>query len=260
MRRLFFLSFLFIIFNSITFSYCSAAQRCQCPDGTVVQYGQNCPVESSPPRVFGAVSVDPITREFGAVWNYSNSNSAEYDAKIICKKNSNSNRCITTWSSFYYTAVAISSDNKVVKFGTSDSYQSAWDKALKDCNKTGGIECEVAIMTSSSSAPDRKLWGAIAYDPVTGERGVSWSSHTQKEAFNAAIQACGKAECQAAGFQSKYAAMAKDSGKNLKMGYSNKNMKEAEQEALKACKKAFKVKSCEIVIEGMSEENIFQRR
>ena len=251
--------FIFIIFNSIGFSYCISAQRCQCPDGTIIQYGQSCPVETTPVRAWGSISVDPVTRELGAVWNYPDSKSANYDAEAICAKNSKSKRCTTNAASFYYTAVAISSDDKVVKFGSSDSYDSAWDKALKDCKKAGGLECEVAIMASSTSEPDRKLWGAVAYDPVSKARGVSWGQHTQKEAFNAAITVCGKEGCQAAGFQSKYAAMAGDSKNNLKMGYSNKDLKEAEDEAIKACKKSFKVKSCEIVTMGMSEENIFSK-
>ena len=258
MKKLLFIFFLFIIFNSISFSYCMAAQRCECPDGTIIQYGQTCPTQSTS-RVWGSISVDPVTRAYGAAWNYPDSESAQYDAEAACIKNSKSKRCTTNSASFYYTAVAISSDNKIIRFGSSDSYNSAWDDALKKCKKAGGFECEIAMMASSSSEPDRKLWGAIAYDPVSGLRGVSWGQNTQKEAFNTAVKMCGNEGCMAIGFQNKYAAMAADSKSNLKMGYSDKELKEAENEAIKACKKAFKVKSCEIVMVGMSEENIFNK-
>lgn len=252
---------IFSVLSTINFSYCIQAQRCQCPDGTIVQYGQNCPVQERviEQRSFGGVSIDPVTREFGAVWNYSDGESAQYDAEAICKENSKSKRCVGTWFSYYYSAVAISSDDKVVKFGNSDSYDTAWKEAIKNCNKAGGLECEVALMASSNSEPDRKLWGALAYDPVSGMGGVSWNQHTQKEAFDTAIKVCGKAECLAVGFQSKYAAMAQNVGKDLKVGFSNKSMKEAEKEAIKECKKAFKVKSCELVMSGMSEENYFKK-
>ncbi len=261
MRKLLLLFVLFSVLSTINFSYCIQAQRCQCPDGTIVQYGEYCPVQERviEQRAFGGVSMDPVTREFGAVWNYSDGESAQYDAETICKENSKSKRCASTWFSYYYSAVAISSDDKVIKFGNSDSYDNAWKEAIKNCKIAGGLECEVALMASSNSEPDRKLWGALAYDPVSGMGGVSWNKHTQKEAFDAAIKVCGKEGCLAVGFQSKYAAMAQNVGSNLKAGYSNKSMEDAEKEAIKECKKAFKVKSCELVIAGMSEENYFKK-
>ena len=256
MKKLLLFIVIFSVLSSISFSYCIEAQRCQCSDGTIVQYGQNCPVKERP---FGGISVDPVTREFGAVWNYSSGESAQNDAEMICKESSKSKRCVSTWFSFNYYAVALSSDDKVVEFGSSDySYDTAWKEAEKKCNKAGGVKCEVVILASNSSKPDRMLWGGLAYDPISGMRGVSWSQHTEKDASYVARNMCGK-ECLVAGFQSKYAAMAQSTGNNLKMGYSNKSMKEAEKEAIKECKKAFKVKSCEIVMNGMSEEDYFRK-
>ena len=57
-------------------------------------------------------SIDPVSRKYGAAWNYSDGESAKYASEKICVQKSNSNRCISHWASYYYTAVAISSDDR----------------------------------------------------------------------------------------------------------------------------------------------------
>ena len=72
----------------------------------------------------------------------------------------------------------------------------------------------------------------------------------------ASEKSCGSPECASLGFQSTYAAMAMSPGKELIVGLSNKNMKDAGKDAIKRCKKEFKVKTCEIVLEGMAEGEV----
>ncbi len=205
------------------------------------------------PRSYGGVAVDPTTRKYGATWNYDNGDDAKYEAVRLCASSSNSNRCIGYWFSYYYTAVAISSDDKVTKFGASDSYDSAWNSALKECSKAGGNDCEVILMSSSTSEPDEKRWGALAYDPDTKDSGFSWNYYTKREAREAALKSCNSSGCLVSGFQSKYGAMAISPDNKLYFESSGKNMKDAEKQAIKGCKKEFKAKTCEIVLRGNAE-------
>lgn len=205
------------------------------------------------PRYFGGVSIDPSTRKYGASWNYKNGEDARNSAKKICSESSNSDRCVSYWSSYYYTAVSISTDDQVTKFGTSDSYDSAWNAALKECQKAGGNDCEVVLMASSTSSPDEKRWGALAYNPETEKYGFSWNHYTRREANEAALKECGNSGCLVSGFQSKNGAMAVSPDGQLYFASSGKNMKDAEKEAVKGCKKKYKSKTCEIVLRGHAE-------
>ena len=205
------------------------------------------------PRVFGGVAVDPSTRTFGATWNYKNGDNAQSKAEQICAENSKSNRCIGYWSSYYYTAVAMSSDDVVTRFGSADSYDSAWNTALKACINAGGNDCEVMLMASSTSSPDEKHWGALAYDPETQNYGISWDAYTRREANEAALKECKNKSCLVLGFQAKYATFALASEERLYLGLSNKSMKDAEKDGIKGCKKDYKVKTCEIVLRGYAE-------
>ena len=108
-------------------------------------------------------------------------------------------------------------------------------------------------MTSNSAKPDEKRWGSLSYDTKTGKWGKSWNQYTRREAVAESEKFCGEPGCSSLGFQSKYAAMAMSPTQNLMVGTSSKSMKEAEKEAIKRCKKEFKAKSCEIVVQGMAE-------
>ena len=204
---------------------------------------------------YGAIAIDPVTRQYGATWNYQNSSEALYSAQERCAKNSNTNRCESYWSSYAYTAVAISNDDKTVQFASSGSYDDAWKKALKKCEnlKSTLTECEIAIMTSNSAEPDEKRWGAIAYDPNTGNLGTSWSQYTRKEANWNAMEACNSKGCLVMASQKRYGAMAMSPDKGLYYGSSDKNMKDAEKNAIRDCKKEYKSKTCDIVGRGMAE-------
>ena len=252
MRKLLFFFLVFLSFNFI--SKANFIPLEQCYGGGHMPVGQ-CP---APPaaRTYGGVSIDPVSRKYGAAWNYSDGESAKYASEKICVQKSNSNRCISHWASYYYTAVAISSDDKVTKFGSADSYDSAWKNAIAACQKAGGYECEVVLMTSSTSKPDEKRWGSLSYNIKTGKWGKSWNHYTRREAVAASEKSCGSPECASLGFQSTYAAMAMSPGKELIVGLSNKNMKDAGKDAIKRCKKEFKVKTCEIVLEGMAEGDV----
>ncbi len=252
MKKILFFFLVFLSFNFI--SKANFIPLEQCYGGGHMPVGQ-CPAPPAP-RTYGGVSIDPVSREYGAAWNYSDGESAQNAAKKICTQNSNSNRCISYWASFYYTAVAISSDDKVTKFGASDSFDSAWNSAITACQKAGGNDCEVVLMASSTSKPDEKRWGSLSYDPKTGKWGKSWNHYTRREAVAASEKSCNSPGCMSLGFQNTYAAMAMSPGQELIVGFSNKNMKDAGKDAIKKCKKKFKVKTCEIVLEGMAESDI----
>ena len=108
-------------------------------------------------------------------------------------------------------------------------------------------------MTSSTSSPDEKRWGSLSYDIKTGKWGKSWNHYTRREAIAASEKSCGTIDCRSLGFQSKYAALAMSPNGGLVLGSSGKNVKDAGKEAIKRCKKEFKVKTCEIVMDGMAE-------
>ena len=249
MKKLLFILSILIGFNFISMANFIPLE--QCYNGGHMPVGQ-CPAPPAP-RYYGGISIDPATRKYGATWNYSNGNEAQNRALELCRKNSGSNRCISHWASYYYTAVAISSDDKVTEFASSDSYGTAWDNALKACKNAGGYDCEVVLMGSNSSEPDEKRWGSLSYNVKTGAMGISWSHYTRREAVAGSEKACGSAECASLGFQSKYAAMAISPDSRLIVGTSGKNMKDAEKDAIKKCKKNYKVKTCEITVKGMAE-------
>lgn len=113
-----------------------------------------------------------------------------------------------------------------------------------------------SINDSNSGKPDEKHWGFLSYNVNTGKAGRAWNHYTRREAVAASEKACGGPECALLGFQSKYTAMAISPDKELIVGFSGKNMKDAEKDAVKKCKKEFKVKTCEVVVKGMAESDI----
>lgn len=224
----------------------------QCWDGYIRAVG-SCPSQPVP-QVWGGIAIDPSTREYGGVWNYSDGNEAMEAARINCNQRSQSERCIGFAASYYYIAVAVSTDDAVVEFDGANTIKDAEKLALKKCNKAGGNDCEVVMIGYNDKEPDVYRWGALAYNPATKDYGYSWSKYTRREAVEGALQSCGD-QCVAYGFQERYASMAMSPDEKLIVGVGGK-LEEADSRALKLCRKTYKVDECTIVLQGNAFKNI----
>ena len=193
--------------------------------------------------------MDPVTRGYDAVWNYTNKKEAYNTARLKCK----TVNCVTIQTGDASTVIVISDDGQTLEFA-SGSYKDASNKALKNCEKIKSptATCEVAIVAYGNSEPYEKRWGAVAYDTKTGTGATSENYYTGKEAMRAALSACNTETCVTLAYQENYGAIAMSPEKGLYVGRADGSMQLAEQNAIKGCKKEYKVKTCEIVVRGTS--------
>ncbi len=192
---------------------------------------------------YGGMAVDVKTRKFSSAWNYQDGESAKQEAMKSC-----GNMCVGTWASSDYMVIAISEDDKNWGYGASDKYATAWQDAINMCQKSNKV-CEVAIVGHPTSKADYVYWGALAYNTRTGAVGVGKQGIRSKDTSQAALDngKCLNNECTFFAFQENFGALAQTSAGIFYKGVSNKNLKEAEKQAVKNCKKESKEKTCEVV-------------
>jgi hypothetical protein len=190
---------------------------------------------------YGALAVDPKTRKVFSAWNFDDVDGPEKDVVGRCGK-----QC--TWVSFGEDRawIAFSDDDKI---GRSSVISS--EDAENKCRDAGGVNC-VTVAEGSSTAESKYLYfGAIAYDPTSGQRGAVWQHLRRGEAENAAKQRCSAPSCSIHSFQSNYSSMAMSEAGTLYTQWSNVSEEDAAQLAVNRCKRE-KGKKCLTVQIGSS--------
>lgn len=194
---------------------------------------------------YGAIAIDPYTRKFYSSWNYKDGEEARSAIMKDCGKS-----CVSTWASYNYMVIAISESNKYWGSDASDNYDNAWNGAVNACQKSGEI-CHVALVGFPESKANYIYWGGLAYNPDTGVSGKSADNTIKQQSEINALKNAGCTQytnCSFLAFQNGYAAFAKNESGQLFQSVSNKNLKDAEKNAVKACKKEGTDKKCTVVI------------
>lgn len=203
-----------------------------------------------PPVYYSAFAVDPESRKYGGAWNYTDSSSALAAAEDSCAQESHSNQCVSRWTRDRFIAVAISTDNRIVRMATSNSFPEADETAIKDCSKAGGNDCETVLVLDNTTGPVELKWGALAYDPDTQKMAAVRNHYTRVKALAAVEQSCNSKNCWTIAFQQRYAAMAVGPDKKVSYATSNISMNDAENEAQKVCHRLSNSKTCPVVVKG----------
>ena len=226
-------------------------ELCRDPSGN---YGNSGSIETGDGgypvgTMYGAVYLDPVTRNYGAVWNYNTGTKAADDASGICK----SNRCTGNWFGSSYVAISVSDDDKIVGYATGYKYSNVMKESLKKCKNEGGVNCSMAITGSTTSKPTYFYWGGLSYDRTTGDSWMISGQLKRKDAVAIVAKPC-KSSCPTFTFQEKYGALALSPNGTTALGVSEKSSKDAEKDALKNCQKQSKEKECKIVGNAKSSE------
>ena len=227
------------------------AQICTCPNGGYVTFGQDCPGTGSTVTYYGGIAINPYTRRFSSTWNYRNGEEAE--AKAL--KNCGADSCVSTWASSTYMIIAISEDEKNWGYGASNTQSDAWDKAVAMCQKSGKT-CHAALIGYPDEEARYIYWGAVAYNPDTGQTGKTSNELRKRMSENTALYTAGctyNPNCYFYAFQTAYGALAKGESNKVYSGTSNKSIGDAEKQAVKNCKKGSGDKQCKALVSSAKE-------
>jgi hypothetical protein len=189
---------------------------------------------------YGAVAIDPATREVTSAWNYDDINVARDYVVSQCGKH-------CTWIAFSedFAYIALSDDDRI----SATSVKSGAD-AKAQCTMAGGIDCSIVVDASSTGGSDYWYFGSIAYHGVTGASGAGWNYRRRSDARAASLQSCANAGCWAYTFQTGYGGIALADDGNLFGAWSARGEEVAGRAALKDCEKAKGKKTCSIVYTG----------
>ena len=222
---------LLIFFMMLSFNFISQAIPLEYCYGTYVPEGQCTRYDDT--TYYGAVAINKHTRKWSGAWNYTDPKKAEKSVLESC-----GNDCILVWGTSAYHAIAISEDDENWGYGSANDYNTAKDKAITMCQKSGKL-CYVAVVGYPTKRPLSIDWGGVAYNPQTGLVGKSSNSLRKYEAENAVLKNAGcndKTRCYFYVFQDWYGALAKSESGNIYIGSSNKSKRDAEKQAEKNCK------------------------
>ena len=249
MKKLFlFILVLFGILSAQSLAGCGA-QICTCPYGGYVTFGQDCPGPSV--TYYGGIAINPHTRSFYSAWYYKNGKEAEAAALKGCGGNS----CVSTWANSTYMAIAISEDEKNWGYGASNTQSEAWNKAITMCQSSGKT-CHVALVGYPNEKARYVYWGAVAYNPDTGQTGKASNELRKRTAENEALVRSNctyNPNCYFYAFQTAYGALAKGESNQVYLGSSNKSLKDAEKQAEKNCKKESGDKYCKALVSSQKD-------
>ena len=226
--------FLSILFAAIAVFVCApnahASQVCEDieTDRTVYSDGSWDPIyERRCKWKYGAIAIDAATRKFASAWNYNSIKEAEQFVVNDCGK-----QCafISFGSDMAY--IALSEENAV--YGISEQNS---ENAILQCNRMGGINCQLVLTGSSTNGADYWTFGAIAYDPTTGKSSAAWGGLKRSDVIAGAVKECTNPLCGSYIFQRGHGALAMAADGKFFNGWSALGEQEAGKEAVKACKK-----------------------
>ncbi len=254
MKKLLFITgvlFFVLGFNSFAVNVCG--------DGIppYVSYGNTgntqAPVYVAP-TYYGAIAVDVQTGKWASASAHTSKNSARQSVIARCGEqckviNVDAQRCVAV--AYSDTDKVIESDSAIAayaKIGYNTRVERSNEKAIKKCEKNGGKNCKVLVNvcalegTSSTSAYEPKMWGAIAIDSQMGKNGWSWQYESEAKAISGAEGDCrkmGGKNCAAiVTFADKeYATFAVSKADGSYGVAVNKDEAAADKEALKECSK-----------------------
>lgn len=191
---------------------------------------------------YGAIAIDAATRKFSSAWNYDLIREAEQFVVNDCGK-----QCIFISFSADMAYIALSEENAV--YGISEESSK---NAILQCNRMGGINCQLVLTGSSTNGADYWTFGAIAYDPITGKSDAAWGGLKRSDVVAGAVAQCTNPLCGSYVFQRGHGALAMSADGKFFNGWSALGEQEAGKEAVKACQKLKGKKPCSLVKTGSS--------
>lgn len=216
-------------------------------DGVTPIYGNAEPIyQQRCVWKYGAVAINPATRQFWSAWNHDSAYSAETYVQPPC-----GSQCV--WASFAEDVmyVALSDDDKFWGYSTSSA-----DDARDKCRASGGTTCETVLAAGSGGEAKYWQYGAVAVGP-NNATGASWNHYRRGDAEKAALQSCGHKDCWAFTFQGGYGAIARKTGTGELFGewsaFDSPEINKrdnVQSKVISSCEKEFGAGSCEIVIMG----------
>ena len=151
--------------------------------------------------------------------------------------------------------IAISEDDKNWGYGASNTQSEAWNKAVAMCQKSGKT-CHAALVGYPNEKARYIYWGAVAYNPDTGQTGKTSNELRKSVAEYMALNQGGctyNPNCYYYAFQTGYGALAKGESNKVYSGSSNKSLRDAEKQAEKNCKKGTGDKQCKALVSSVKD-------